>query len=520
MSKKFTKSALIFTSLLVGVTPAYAMPTTINLYGEEETKDATTGIEVNEVENIKPLAETTTPPPTTVVSEFTNSLNADGTLTVTGYTGTNLSVRVPDTIDGKVVTKIGSNAFANKGLQSVNISEGIREIGPSAFSNNAITSIILPNSLLTLGEGAFANNSLTSVSIPNGITALGIGAFKNNKITQFSLPTTMSIIPDQLFQNNMISQLMLPNNITSVGANAFSNNFIMSLTLNKGLQAIGENSFASNRISSLYIPNTVNTLGNNAFYGNNITSITMPKRFTGYVSQLTSNISSLSNLNLYSDTKDPGKDAPPSAGTDANGNIINGSGGKNLVTEDILSVGLQAGNLVLQKPKLTSNSFGNIVLGSTEIKRTLDFTTDLMVMDTRGTDEGWTLTVSATPFKEVEKAGGVAPTGGWFTLPTGTLSLASVGNVYKLNNKGEREVDTKGIKKNDGVNIPLDGGTVELAKADGTNSFGIWGIDFPDNALVFKINPANRLVDIDNYPNTPTPYASTITWTLVAGPGN
>lgn len=55
---------------------------------------------------------------------------SDGTLTITGYSGTEKKVTVPATIDGKSVSGIGSSVFYNnKVLEEVTVSEGIQSIG-------------------------------------------------------------------------------------------------------------------------------------------------------------------------------------------------------------------------------------------------------------------------------------------------------------------------------------------------------------------------------------------------------
>lgn len=54
-------------------------------------------------------AETTDP------SYFTTSKNADGTLEIIEYTGTDKAVIIPSEIDGAAVTSIGDGAFYENG---------------------------------------------------------------------------------------------------------------------------------------------------------------------------------------------------------------------------------------------------------------------------------------------------------------------------------------------------------------------------------------------------------------------
>ena len=66
-------------------------------------------------------------------SDFTYRI-LSGTVTVTGYTGTDTAVVIPDEIEGYPVTAIGASAFYNRaGLVSVTIPESVRTIGSNAF---------------------------------------------------------------------------------------------------------------------------------------------------------------------------------------------------------------------------------------------------------------------------------------------------------------------------------------------------------------------------------------------------
>ena len=67
---------------------------------------------------------------------------------------------VPAEIDGKKVTGIGTAAFAEKGMQYIKISEGIKHIGEKAFFHGEWSSsyhVILPTSIEDIGSSAFYN---------------------------------------------------------------------------------------------------------------------------------------------------------------------------------------------------------------------------------------------------------------------------------------------------------------------------------------------------------------------------
>lgn len=79
----------------------------------------------------------------------------NGTITITGYIGTNDDVVNPSTIDGLQVTGIGTHAFQQAPINTVSI----------------------PNTVITISGGAFSQcTSLTNVALGNGVTGIGEGS--------------------------------------------------------------------------------------------------------------------------------------------------------------------------------------------------------------------------------------------------------------------------------------------------------------------------------------------------------
>ena len=69
------------------------------------------------------------------------------------------------TLPGSIVC-IGSTAFAETGLTSINIPEGVTEIDVLAFANcTSLSSVTLPASLTTLGDGVF--DGCTALTVIN-----------------------------------------------------------------------------------------------------------------------------------------------------------------------------------------------------------------------------------------------------------------------------------------------------------------------------------------------------------------
>ena len=106
------------------------------------------------------------------------------------------------------MTAIGTNAFADNNLGSIEIPGGVTTIGDDAFSGNDFSSITLPESLTTIGDRAFytesTNKTLASLTIPAGVTSIGSAAFNNyTKLQTVTVEGTKTIeIKDDAFGNS------------------------------------------------------------------------------------------------------------------------------------------------------------------------------------------------------------------------------------------------------------------------------------------------------------------------------
>ena len=82
----------------------------------------------------------------------------DGYATITGYVGDETALVIPATIDGYRVISIGDNAFEDRALKSVIISNGVQSIGWFAFRGCiALCEVQTPQCLAKIEYGAFEN---------------------------------------------------------------------------------------------------------------------------------------------------------------------------------------------------------------------------------------------------------------------------------------------------------------------------------------------------------------------------
>ena len=131
--------------------------------------------------------------------------NADLTVTITEYTGPGGAVIIPPTINGLLVTSIGSEAF-----HSV---------------SSSLTSVSLPNTLTSIGSGAFdACTSLTSITIPNGVTFIVDGTFHTCvSLARVTIPSSVTTIGSFAFYDcTSLAIVSIPKSVTIIGDYAFA----------------------------------------------------------------------------------------------------------------------------------------------------------------------------------------------------------------------------------------------------------------------------------------------------------
>lgn len=96
----------------------------------------------------------------------------DGTyVSVVSYSGTSLSVIIPDTYNGLPVKEIAAGAFENSNIQSVTVGNNMTLIGNQAFRGcTNLKSVTIGEAVSVIGEWAFRDcSSLESVTFKNTI---------------------------------------------------------------------------------------------------------------------------------------------------------------------------------------------------------------------------------------------------------------------------------------------------------------------------------------------------------------
>ena len=151
-------------------------------------------------------------------SDFTIRVIDGENCAVTGYTGSDTAVIIPDEIEGYRVQGIDNNAF---------------------YYRSALTSIILPRGLETIGTSAFEGCfGLNGISLPDGLKTIGYRAFLSctGMTGNLLIPGSVEQIGELAFYNctGLAGNLVIPGSVEQIGDQAFYNcyNLNGTLTLN------------------------------------------------------------------------------------------------------------------------------------------------------------------------------------------------------------------------------------------------------------------------------------------------
>lgn len=163
------------------------------------------------------------------------------------YTGSEAQPRIPDSIDGKPVTRITGEEgfgegerdafFGNTIITAVELPHTLIDIGSNAFYGcTNLTSITIDNHdyfpdtepeegvEYRIGAGAFYGcTSLETLNLPQGITNIDESAFYGcSALPRITIPDTVTTIEDKVFKDcSKLENITLPDGIETLGANAF-----------------------------------------------------------------------------------------------------------------------------------------------------------------------------------------------------------------------------------------------------------------------------------------------------------
>jgi len=185
--------------------------------------------------------------PAAVQAQLTYTTN-NGTITITGYTGSVGFLVIPSTINGLPVTTIGDKAF---------------------WGRTDLTSVLLRQSVVTIGDQAFAwCTSLNSVYWFN-VTNIGGSAFEEcGNLQALPLFTVSSFGPYAFAGCRSLSSVTI-GPVGTISGSAFAGCFsLTSVSIPNTVTNIEYAAFNHCvSLTSVLIPESVTTVGNSIFFG-------------------------------------------------------------------------------------------------------------------------------------------------------------------------------------------------------------------------------------------------------------
>ena len=182
----------------------------------------------NEIKEIKDIAENLTLYGKWVTSKeaFQFGSNANGEVTISGCATDIENVIIPESIDGKPVTRI-YNAFGSEhtSLKTVIIPDSVTSIEAWAFNGcSSLESVTISNNVTEIEDRTFKDcTSLKSITIPNGVTKIGESAFFGcSSLESVTISNSVTEIGDYSFAScDSLTSITIPNGVTSIGNSAF-----------------------------------------------------------------------------------------------------------------------------------------------------------------------------------------------------------------------------------------------------------------------------------------------------------
>ena len=154
------------------------------------------------------------------------------------YTGDDTEVKVPETIDGHKVIKVGFDLASTESYYSSRNDEWTSydsKLGKYGFAKKDVVSVTIPDSVNELGVGCFYHcKKLKSVTLSKNLTFIPQYAFSGcESLASIKLPDSVKEICDASFNKTNIKSLKLPKNLSYFNNDAFNKSPLKKFTVDK-----------------------------------------------------------------------------------------------------------------------------------------------------------------------------------------------------------------------------------------------------------------------------------------------
>jgi len=218
--------------------------------------------------------------------DFTYTTN-NGTIKITGYTGSGGDVIIPSAVNGLPVTAIGYGAFyGNSNMIAVTVPDTVTTIEPSAFALCwCLAGATISGSLTNVGTGAFAScYMLTNVVLGDATVCVSTQMFASCwRLIRAPIASGATSIGDSAFIDcSLLQSAIIPNSVTNLGAKAFSGcSSLNNVILGRDIERIAPETFSScSQLGHIDLPPAVTSIGTKAFENCGLTNLVIGNSVT------------------------------------------------------------------------------------------------------------------------------------------------------------------------------------------------------------------------------------------------
>lgn len=233
----------------------------------------------------------------------------DNTAEILSYQGSDASVEIPSSIDGKDVVSIGYGAFReNSELKNVTIPSKVTELQYGAFYHCAnLLNVTMEegSELQSIGNMAFYQcTELSDINLPDTVQKIESQAFYCCVgLEKINLGSQLKEIGNYAFYyDGGLTEITLPDSLTTLGDHVFGVcSSLEKVTLGRGLKGVEEGTFSDcERLAEIDIPGNITYIANSAFSSTALTRVDIPDTVTSVGNSAFSYCSKLQEVNIGS----------------------------------------------------------------------------------------------------------------------------------------------------------------------------------------------------------------------------
>lgn len=201
---------------------------------------------------------------------FRYCLYDDGCAKITAYTGSEISVTVPDTINGARVVELGMDAFSDsQTLQAVKLNSSLEVIGDYCFYNCAsLSEISIGRRVWSIGVAAFEGTPwLSSQTDEFVVVGDGVLLKYQGSALEVTVPAGIRHTAYAFSMNDQLISVSFTDELLTLGNSTFSYcTGLRRVELGNSLRMIGEGAFdGCESLTGVRLPDSLEVIGAYAF---------------------------------------------------------------------------------------------------------------------------------------------------------------------------------------------------------------------------------------------------------------